>query len=481
MNYLIRLICLVFIPFHFVCASTQSLTDISSELKEKLDILVYLTPKGGLVEARHILDREQRIRTVVETLVDYSQQTQAPLLSLLTANAYQYKSFFVENVVHIPQADRGLIEQIGKLPNVISVRINSKIKMDMPEMEFVKRDSRVEPHIKLIEADKVWSQLGVMGEGIVVGGADTGVYWQHNSIKKQYRGYLGEGAVDHNYNWHDAIGGESSGFCTQSSPEPCDDRNHGTHTIGTMVGDDGRGQQIGVAPQAQWIACRNMKEGVGTVATYLECFQFFMAPYPRGGDPKQDGRPELAPHIVNNSWSCPSSEGCRGDEFMQTVQAYKDAGILLVAAAGNYGPRCGSVSNTPARHAGDILVVGAYNTFLNEVAFFSARGPSNLEQRLAPNIVAPGAFVRSAVTTGPDDYDDKPGTSMASPQAAGVVALLWSHRPELIGQVESTIRIIEQSAEGARAKASCPGYPANQVPNAEYGYGMLNALKALQL
>jgi hypothetical protein len=40
-----------------------------------------------------------------------------------------------------------------------------------------------------------------------------------------------------------------------------------------------------VAPGARWIACRNMEQGVGTPATYAECFEFFLAPYPLGGDP----------------------------------------------------------------------------------------------------------------------------------------------------------------------------------------------------
>jgi subtilisin family serine protease len=246
-----------------------------------------------------------------------------------------------------------------------------------------------------------------------------------------------------------------------------------------MVGDDGKGRQIGVAPAAQWIGCRNMKNGVGSVASYLECFEFFLAPYPLGGDPQKDGRPDLAPHIVNNSWSCPVDEGCTGNEFLGVVQAYKAAGILLVSAASNNGPNCGTVSDAPAKYAGEILTVGAYNTFLNEIAFFSALGPATWKGQLAPNVIAPGDFIVSAITKGPDSYEDKPGTSMASPQAAGVAALLWSYRPELIGQIDATIDIIQKSARGMPAKTSCPGFPGSKVPNAAHGYGMLDAYKAL--
>ena len=66
--------------------------------------------------------------------------------------------------------------------------------------------------------------------------------------------------------------------------------------------------QIGVAPGAQWIGCRNMDQGWGTPATYMECFEFFLAPYPIGQTPAE-GEPALAPDVINNSWGCPPREG----------------------------------------------------------------------------------------------------------------------------------------------------------------------------
>ncbi len=476
------ILCIITLLFSFPSAFAK--VDISPDIftklekQQEIDVLFYFNAQEKHWDAKHILDRDQRIQYVVQELIGQAEKSQKEFLNHLSAKSYNFQSFFVENAVRVSNADKKLLNEILLFPQVERVRNNSKITMKLPVLDEIEKHN-VEPHLQLIKADLAWTNFNTYGAGIVIAGADTGFYWQHNSIKKQYRGYQSESDIDHNYNWHDAIHGTSSGPCTTDSPEPCDDRDHGTHTMGTMVGDDGAGNRIGVAPKAQWMGCRNMRNGEGSVATYLECFEFFLSPYPLGGHAKTEGRPELAPHIVNNSWSCPGSEGCRGDEFHQTVKAYKEAGILLVAAAGNNGPHCGSIADTPARHAGDILVVGAYNTFLNEVAFFSGRGPSNLEQRVAPNIVAPGAFVRSAVTTGPNDYDDKPGTSMASPQAAGVAALLWSYRPELIGQVDATIEIIENSADGSSAKTSCPGLPANQTPNSEFGYGMLNAFKAL--
>ncbi len=116
----------------------------------------------------------------------------------------------------------------------------------------------------------------------------------------------------------------------------------GTHTIGRAIGDDGAGNQIGMAPQAQFIGCRNMNVGVGTPASYTECFEFFLAPYPIGGNPSQ-GDPSKAADITTNSWTCPPSEGCSPTTLHAGVEAQRAAGIMMVVAAGNSGPSCSTV------------------------------------------------------------------------------------------------------------------------------------------
>ena len=119
---------------------------------------------------------------------------------------------------------------------------------------------------------------------------------------------------------------------------PCDEYGHGTHTMGTMVGDDGGSNQIGMAPGAKWIGCRNMDNGgVGTPASYTECFDWFLAPYPIGGNPSQ-GDPTKAPDVISNSWTCPPGEGCSYDTLITVVNNVRAAGIVVVAAASNSGP-----------------------------------------------------------------------------------------------------------------------------------------------
>jgi subtilisin family serine protease len=236
---------------------------------------------------------------------------------------------------------------------------------------------------------------------------------------------------------------------------------------------------LGMAPAARWIACRNMRDGVGTPASYTTCFEFFLAPYPQGGDPLVDGRPELAPHVINNSWGCPPSEGCDLDSLRQVVETTRAAGIFVVASAGNAGPGCSSI-DTPIGMHDAVTSVGAYDSD-GQIAGFSSRGPVTADGsgRLKPDLSAPGVGVRSAAMQNSQPSVDVylSGTSMAAPHVAGAVALLWSWNPQLIGQVEATERLLLSSAEPV-VEAGCTGLA--QSPNPVYGHGRLDALRLVQ-
>jgi subtilisin family serine protease len=341
-----------------------------------------------------------------------------------------------------------------------------------------------EENIVRIGATKVWEDAHVRGEGIVIAGQDTGVQWNHPALIHQYRGSLANGQVNHNYNWHDAIHRhldptEEKSKCGYDTQVPCDDVGHGTHTIGTVVGDDGKGNQIGVAPKAQWMACKNMDNGLGTPASYIECFEFFLAPYPLNGNPLKDGDPAKAPHIMNNSWGCTPEEGCKGDEILPSLQAMKKAGILVVASAGNDGPGCSTISDPPAWHSGLTLSIGAFDHRNDKIASFSSRGPSALDGGIGPNIAAPGVSIRSSVPGNRYESFMWSGTSMAGPHAVGAAALLWSANNNLIGDIDQTISLIEKGAEAKTSNENCGGVPGTHVPNNTYGYGLLNVHKAV--
>ena len=108
-----------------------------------------------------------------------------------------------------------------------------------------------------------------------------------------------------------------------------------------------QGNQIGMAPGAKWIGCRNMDQGDGTPARYIECMQWFLAPTRIGGG---DPDPTKAPHITNNSWECPASEGCSFDTLQAAVEAQAAAGIMMVSAAQKCRAACQFYRVKPPRN-----------------------------------------------------------------------------------------------------------------------------------
>ncbi len=317
----------------------------------------------------------------------------------------------------------------------------------------------------------------------MIAGQDTGYEWTHPALQASYRGWDGSTAT-HDYNWHDAIHELNpmndttvQNPCGLDTVEPCDDHSHGTHTMGTMTGE-APNEQIGVAPQAKWIACRNMERGYGTPSTYIECYEWFLAPTGLNGNNPDVSK---APDVINNSWGCPEIEGCNPSNFttMETVvNNLKASGIVVVVSAGNSGNGCGSVS-TPSAIFENSFSVGASN-IIDSLAGFSSRGPVMVDgsMRMKPNVSAPGVSVRSSILNG--NYASFSGTSMAGPHVAGVVALMVSANPSIRGDVEAIETILENTAVPLQEQDDdCGGTLASQVPNNIYGYGRIDALAAV--
>jgi serine protease AprX len=440
------------------------------------EFLVYLTEQADLSGAAAIGDKEAKGRYVVEQLTAVAARTQPALIQTLEAAGATYQPYWIANMVWV-RGDAALIQQLAGRPDVAHLYANPTVRGLPPtpedEAQLVETINAIEWGILKTNAPDVWA-AGFTGQGIVVGGQDTGYNWEHPALKSQYRGWDGS-AADHNYNWHDAIHVGGS-VCGADSPVPCDDNSHGTHTMGTMVGDDGGTNQIGMAPGARWIGCRNMNNGDGTPATYAECYQWFVAPTDLNGD---NPDPAKAPHVINNSWGCPAAEGCTDPNVLLTVvNNVRAAGIVTVHSAGNSGSSCGTV-NTPAGIYDASFTVGATDSSDN-IASFSSRGPVTVDgsNRPKPDISAPGVSVRSAVLG--VGYGSKSGTSMAAPHVAGQIALLLSARPDLIGNVDGIEAIVMTTAVPRTSAQTCGGVPGSQIPNNTFGWGRIDAWAAYE-
>jgi subtilisin family serine protease len=220
-----------------------------------------------------------------------------------------------------------------------------------------------------------------------------------------------------------------------------------------------------------------MDAGTGKPSTYLDCFEWLLAPYPQGGDPQTDGKPEMAPNVINNSWGCDGSEGCQGEEFVQAIVNLEAAGILMVVSAGNSGSGCGTINSQPASVSDHTLSVGAHDHRSGNIAGFSSRGPSTLDGKVGPDVSAPGVGIRSSLKSG--GYGGMSGTSMAGPHVVGEVALVWSAVPALKGKLPETTAIIEQSSKAAASTQTCGGIAGDAVPNNTFGFGRIDAYGAV--
>ncbi len=448
--------------------------------EQAAEFLVVMAEQADLSAAAALTDKVARGRYVRDALQTRARTSQAPLLEWLGAQGVPHQSFFIVNAVLVT-GTRALAEAIAARPDVARLDGNPPIDNVEPvtltpqELEAAAREAlaprAIEPGVSYIRAPQVWS-MGHTGQGIVIGGADTGVQWDHPALIDQYRGWNGTTA-EHDYNWHDSVH-SGGGVCGPDAIAPCDDHGHGTHTLGTALGSNAAvTDQVGVAPGARFIACRNMDRGQGTPARYLECMEWFLAPYPVGGT-TADGDPAKAPDLTVNSWSCPPSEGCTPLVLKQGVEAQRAAGIMFIAAGGNSGPDCSSETAPPSFYDA-AYAVGAINSATGSIAGFSSRGPVTIDgsNRLKPDITAPGVSIRSAYPT--NSYATLSGTSMAAPHAAGAVALLWSAVPGLRNRITQTEDFLNQSAV-AVTEASCSG---GGSPNNVYGWGRLDAKAAV--
>ncbi len=417
--------------------------------------LVYLTTQADLNAAAGISDWSTRGQVVYDVLRETAASSQAGLLEFLRAeqkagNVSSIHSFFIVNAIQV-RSNVATLDALAARRDVARIEASRTFRVPEPTISDIEV---VEWGVARIGADQVWADFGFLGQGVVVANIDTGVDYDHPALVNQYRGNLGGGSFDHDFNWWDP-----SEVCGSPSLVPCDNNDHGTHTMGTMVGDDGGANQIGVAPEATWIAAKGCESNFCSDFALLSSAEWILAPCPAGvapGDPSCDAN--IRPHVVNNSWG-----GGGGDTWYQaSVVAWRAAGIFPAFSAGNSGPGPGTVGS-PGDYAESF---GSGATDINDViASFSSRGPSSLTNEIKPDVSAPGVSVRSSIDGG--GYASFNGTSMASPHVAGCVALLMTADPSL--SIDDAENLLRDHAVDLGA----PG------PDFDYGYGRIDCYESV--
>ncbi len=431
--------------------------NIENELLQKLtdgrkaNFFVRMGDQADLSAAYDIKDWNARGEYVYKTLSEFAAVSQKPVIEYAKVRGLEYKSLIAGNSVAIWAGDLQAVQDLASITGVASLELERIIPLPEPILVEGDAPEGVAWGLQDTGADDVWADYGYTGSGIKVANIDTGVQWNHPALVNQF---ACPGNPSSSACWADP-----SNICGGSA---CDNNGHGTHTMGTMIGDDGGANQIGMAPGATWIACKGCESNSCSDFALEGCADWILAP---------GGKAANRPHIVNNSWG-----GGGGDNwYLAKVNAWRAAGIYPAFSAGNSGSGCNTLGS-PGDYQ-ESFGTAAHNS-ARTIASFSSRGPSAFGHTpyTKPNISAPGVSICSSVPT--DKYSCSwSGTSMASPHSAGAVALIWSGCPSYLGQINQTFELLQRNADTPPA-GNC-GAPSDNEGNNTYGYGYLNVLAAI--
>ena len=316
--------------------------------------------------------------------------------------------------------------------------------------------------------DTVWADTGYDGAGSSVAIIDTGIDGAHASL---------DDLDDDNSTddpkviaFYDPVNNPS--LTNGTEVFPYDDQGHGSHCAGTTAGTGAPNyEHIGMAPQAFLVGVKVLDAGgSGSFATVMAGMEWTVEnryKFNIRGASMSLGGPGLA------EWA--SSDD---DSVNRYANEMMSAGIAIFIAAGNNG--VSAQIGTPGS-AEDAITVGALDKN-TAIAIYSSQGPTE-EGRVKPNIAYVGSNVMSVAFNTGDQYTDMSGTSMATPGAAGVAALMYQANPDLspfdiknIMQETATYRLCVYMA----ANEPCleDAIPKNRQNNV-YGHGEVRALEAV--
>jgi serine protease AprX len=271
--------------------------------------------------------------------------------------------------------------------------------------------------------------------------------------------------------------------------QPYDDDGHGTHVAGIIAGNgfDSRGQKAGVAPDASLVSLKVLDgSGNGTISNIISAFDWILA-----------NHAQYNIRVVNISVGAPIHESYWTDPLTLAAKAVVDAGVIVVAAAGNAGKNAnGQIQYGGIAAPGNspwVITVGASSTQGTDtrsddiVSSFSSRGPTFKDWGAKPDLVAPGTGTISLAAPNSNFYNTRTpylvggsfptpylpylslsGTSMAAPVVTGTVALMVQANPNLTPNLAKAI--LQYTAQ------QYSGYD----PLTE-GAGFLNTLGAVRL
>jgi serine protease AprX len=274
-----------------------------------------------------------------------------------------------------------------------------------------------------------------------------------------------------------------------TSEQPFDEFGHGTHVAGIIAGNgfDSDGRRMGIAPGASLIGLKVLDaEGHGYISDVIAAIDYAIAIKDRYNI-----------RIINLSVASGVFESYKTDPLSRAAKRAVDAGIVVVASAGNLGTdddgevQWGGI--TCPGNAPWVLTVGAEShqgtarRSDDALAAFSSRGPTAIDAGAKPDLVAYGVGIESLIDPHSTLYSRFPeyllagtretpylpylsmsGTSMAAPVVSGTIALMLEENPDLTpNAVKAILQYTAEARDGEAFLAQ--------------GAGVVNALGAVRM
>ena len=421
---------------HVLSSRLQDSISNAEHINQKFEIRIEMQDKVDAFQLHtdYILTQmpvKERAIETIKKLKDKAKTSQENLINFIKNNAAashsSLRKYWITNQIYL-EGTQDLIYKIGQRNDVAYIDLNiDKISPleEVSSLLYNKSSGTIENGLEAINAIALWN-LGYTGKGLLVYNYDTGICPEHPAIQNRF-------LANHfpmDQSWY----GYFKDFPNESNS------NHGTHTLGTIVGEGlPSGDTIGVAPGAYWMAC----DLVTSTVEELPTLENIVAAYEWALDSDNDSETtDDIPDVINNSWRWndnPDTVNCN-DYIRDLMNVLEAVGIANIFSGGNAGPNNTTIS-APQRINTTIVntfSVGSVNANLNgnPISYFSSRGPlqcpaNDSSLTIHPEVVAPGHDVRSSVGT--NSYSTKSGTSMAAPHVSGAVLLLKEAFPELSG------------------------------------------------